>query len=1025
MSVPWRRAIRSTARCVPKTPIANRSDRSFHASIPGRTAAATPTGDKSDAANPPGNGRSKPDKDDETQSVTKEEKLFGDEGLTANREDSGRRQRRFNGTSRSRTMRSRTPDELPPIQLPDDFQQKHVCRHEALRKSPLPGESGLSHSPGGSASPTDVGTPQEPAKPGPARFLRDPLLRIFDAAAWNDADVLRACADIRAGRLAHIAQRGDVAVLAASLKVSSVVSDLHGSDPLVAVAKQVITKVKQQLDQDSSAAVSRFEDMFSLAASWKEARFDYSEQDLRLVLRRVLHDPNLHAETKALGPLHYEILHEAMASIRADLAVEPPKSIKAADLRRPITVLDFPYFSGFKWPKYIVEHMAREMGADVLHLTAQDIARYVGSYLGEDVTRAPGPLSLLGYKAAENSGRIHRPKPRDEDDEQSALKLPLSIVLGTDKSKKEMKRGVSLSQFLLGESGGRGKSDEMWQDLKMNSALEELIQISDCEASQKNPLIVHIHDFNAINMSLESGPMIINKLRKIVDGMWCDGRRVVLIGTCSSLESPDMYLKGIEEFEGTERLLTLHAADPTGAESLQKLQKEEFLEENTTNIQSMLETLLRPSSDGNLPAMDFSLLRIRPDDRPEVFSDQISPLSEVYRIAKTMIGLRGQQPGTFDQSLLEEAIQMMRRIDHAKERFAKDKETVGRQPGPPDEMVANMRKLDPRFENHEDKLMSGLVNSKDIRTTFSDVHAPLETIESVKMLTQLSLVRPEAFSYGVLATDRIPGCLLYGPPGTGKTLLAKAVAKESGANMIEISGASINNMFVGESEKNVKALFTLAKKKEPLVIFIDEADAMLGSRGRRNVSTRRETINQFLREWDGMDNMKAFIMVATNRPFDLDEAVLRRLPRKLLIDLPLEQDRAAILRIHLKGESVDDSVSIDKLAKDTPMYSGSDLKNVCVAAAMAAVKEEVEASERHAGPDPYVWAEKRILSRRHFDKAVAEISASVNEDMESLTAIRKFDERYGDSSAKRKKRRGIGFQVAPEAIDSNQARVRK
>ncbi|ORY64177.1 P-loop containing nucleoside triphosphate hydrolase protein [Pseudomassariella vexata] len=291
------------------------------------------------------------------------------------------------------------------------------------------------------------------------------------------------------------------------------------------------------------------------------------------------------------------------------------------------------------------------------------------------------------------------------------------------------------------------------------------------------------------------------------------------------------------------------------------------------------------------------------------------------------------------------------------------------------------------------------------------------------MLTQLSLLRPEAFSYGVLATERIPGCLLYGPPGTGKTLLAKAVAKESGANMIEVSGASINNMFVGESEKNVRALFRLAKKKEPLVIFIDEADALLGARGQRNDgAARRETINQFLREWDGMDRMKAFIMVATNRPFDLDEAVLRRLPRKLLIDLPVEQDRAAILRIHLKDEALDDTVSIENIAKQTPLYSGSDLKNLCVAAAMAAVKEELDAEQQRDPSEPMAEVKKRVLNVRHFNKALGEISASVNEDMQTMNAIKKFDEKYGDGKAKRKKRPGMGFGVLPDAV--GEARIR-
>jgi SpoVK/Ycf46/Vps4 family AAA+-type ATPase len=106
-----------------------------------------------------------------------------------------------------------------------------------------------------------------------------------------------------------------------------------------------------------------------------------------------------------------------------------------------------------------------------------------------------------------------------------------------------------------------------------------------------------------------------------------------------------------------------------------------------------------------------------------------------------------------------------------------------------------------KCNRHEKKLLSGVVLPSDIKTTWHDIRAPKETIEATKTLTTLSLIRPEAFTYGVLATDKIPGLLLYGPPGTGKTLLAKAMAKESGATVLEVSGADLNDMFVGEGEK--------------------------------------------------------------------------------------------------------------------------------------------------------------------------------------------------------------------------------
>ncbi|KAL8961891.1 MAG: hypothetical protein Q9193_001618, partial [Seirophora villosa] len=226
-------------------------------------------------------------------------------------------------------------------------------------------------------------------------------------------------------------------------------------------------------------------------------------------------------------------------------------------------------------------------------------------------------------------------------------------------------------------------------------------------------------------------------------------------------------------------------------------------------------------------------------------------------------------------------------------------------------------------------------------------------------------------------------------------------------------------------------MFSLARKLKPCIVFIDEADAILGSRDRDGSrTTHRDLINQFLREWDGMKDVAALIMVATNRPFDLDDAVVRRLPRRILVDLPTEQDREAILKIHLAKESLDPEVSLAKLAADTPLYSGSDLKHLVVTAAQACVRENHDiaaatpttatptttsstppSSENNAteaagttDSDPSKPSTtKRVLRPRHFARALEDISASVSEDMGSLTAIKKFDAKYGDRRGKRKK----------------------
>lgn len=279
--------------------------------------------------------------------------------------------------------------------------------------------------------------------------------------------------------------------------------------------------------------------------------------------------------------------------------------------------------------------------------------------------------------------------------------------------------------------------------------------------------------------------------------------------------------------------------------------------------------------------------------------------------------------------------------------------------------------------------------------------------------------------------------------------------------------------YVGEGEKLVKAMFSLARKLKPCIVFIDEVDAILGSRdGGNNRTSHRDLINQFLREWDGMKEVSALIMVATNRPFDLDDAVVRRLPRRVLVDLPTEKDREEILKIHLKSEVLDAGVSLAKLAADTPLYSGSDLKHLVVTAAQACVRENYESANMassspsaiaaarpssspqspptsspldsppenpppsaipmpsilspslhsHTSPSPSSVTEiptdsttKRILRPHHFTRAMEEISASVSEDMGSLTAIKKFDEKYGDRRGRKKKvSGGFGFRTLEE-----------
>ncbi|KAK9463585.1 uncharacterized protein V1516DRAFT_668173 [Lipomyces oligophaga] len=312
----------------------------------------------------------------------------------------------------------------------------------------------------------------------------------------------------------------------------------------------------------------------------------------------------------------------------------------------------------------------------------------------------------------------------------------------------------------------------------------------------------------------------------------------------------------------------------------------------------------------------------------------------------------------------------------------------------------------------EKSLFHLVVNPEDITSQFEDVIAPTETLEGMQDSIMLELEMPEEFTFGILKDHHLTGVLLYGPPGTGKTLLARSFAKAGKARMIQISPADILEKYVGESEKNIVALFSLAKKLSPCVIFLDEVDALLASRssGFSVTSRYRESINQFMSEWDGVRGSRVLLFGATNRPFDIDDAVLRRFPRRLLVDLPTRENRKDIFILHLKDEIVDTAeITFNELASRTEYYSGSDIKNVCLVAAFQAIKERRNLRDQFKQGTGVLSGQpaKRVLCRRHFEHALNQIQPSLSDanDMNSLTQIREWHRKFGMF----KKRRNVSW----------------
>jgi SpoVK/Ycf46/Vps4 family AAA+-type ATPase len=316
----------------------------------------------------------------------------------------------------------------------------------------------------------------------------------------------------------------------------------------------------------------------------------------------------------------------------------------------------------------------------------------------------------------------------------------------------------------------------------------------------------------------------------------------------------------------------------------------------------------------------------------------------------------------------------------------------------------------------EKMLLPEVIPPDELGVTFDHIGALDNVKETLRELVMLPLQRPELFVKGQL-TKPCRGLLLFGPPGTGKTMLAKAVATEAGANFINISMSTIASKWFGEAEKYVKAVFTLASKISPSVIFIDEVDSMLGRRGKDTEhSAMRKLKNEFMASWDGLrtrERERVLVLAATNRPFDLDEAVIRRFPRRLMIDLPDADNRAKIMKVILAEEDLAPDFHVEELAAATDGYSGSDLKSLCTTAAYSRIRElldqekkdkeaakakGVDPPEAEAGVTPYI----RPLTTADMRQAMEKVRSSVASDAGSMMELQQWNEQYGEGGTGKK-----------------------
>ena len=263
------------------------------------------------------------------------------------------------------------------------------------------------------------------------------------------------------------------------------------------------------------------------------------------------------------------------------------------------------------------------------------------------------------------------------------------------------------------------------------------------------------------------------------------------------------------------------------------------------------------------------------------------------------------------------------------------------------------------------------------QVTYEDIGGLTDEIKKVREMIELPLRHPEIFEK--LGIEAPKGVLLYGPPGTGKTLLAKAVANESNAHFISISGPEIMSKFYGESEARLREIFKEAREKAPSIIFVDEIDSIAPKREEVTGEVERRVVSQMLSLMDGLEARgKVIVISATNRPNAIDPALRRpgRFDREIEIKVPDKKGRKDILAIHSRNMPLDDDVNVDKISAISHGYVGADLEYLCKEAAMKCLRRLLPILNLEEEKIPPETLDKLIVNHEDFTRALIEVTPS-------------------------------------------------
>ncbi len=315
--------------------------------------------------------------------------------------------------------------------------------------------------------------------------------------------------------------------------------------------------------------------------------------------------------------------------------------------------------------------------------------------------------------------------------------------------------------------------------------------------------------------------------------------------------------------------------------------------------------------------------------------------------------------------------------------------------------------------------MTKAIDASHPRMTYDDLGGLRNEVQKIREMVELPMRHPELFEK--IGVEAPKGVLLYGPPGTGKTLLAKAVAGETNAHFISLSGPEIMGKFYGESEERIREIFKQAEENAPSIIFIDEIDSIAPKRDEVSGELEKRVVAQLLSLMDGMKSRgKVVVIAATNRPDSIDPALRRpgRFDREIEIGIPDDKGRLEVLTIHTRGMPLEEKVDLKKISKITHGFVGADLEALAKEAAMRSLRRIMPEIDLDQDKISSEILQKIKITSEDFRDALKEVGPSALREVLVQVPNVTWDDVGGLESLKEELREAIEWPLKhKEAIE--------